>query len=356
MKKEKPNKREGGITLISLIIMVIILVILSAVAIRAITGEGRIIETSVGATEEYNILQYRERIETLRESIIMEYEMIGKEINLEKLAKEMDKETTWVKSATANIDTTITNEDIIIKTTDGYVFQIYYDEINGQKFIEYIGRNDEKDFPTVIATYDKIKSKIQVSAKAEDTGIEKLDLIYKGEVIKSISEANTEFEVKGTGWYIIKVTSKTGKLRYAWVRVAGTLLAPKIEVDTEKSGKQEKGWYGADNKAVEIKITAEGEKAQKIHYTIDKWKNDTYVEKEEGNNKIETRIKINKLGTTIIYAYTVDKDGNESEMSRLEIDYDNLPPEINEIEIEGKSRREWMENRRCNNIAKKRKR
>ena len=154
MKNQKPKKQgskipfikhtqnEQGITLIALIVTIIILILLAAVSLKAITGEEGILKVSTDATEDYNILQYKEQIEQLRDSIILKYEMTGQNLTLERLAKEMEQETTWVKRATANTDKDINNEDILVATIDGYIFQVYYDVSYGQKYVEYLGRED----------------------------------------------------------------------------------------------------------------------------------------------------------------------------------------------------------------------
>ena len=142
MKNTKPNKQgsklpfinhtqnESGITLIALIVSIIILILLAAVSIKWVTGQEGILKVSSDATEDYNILQYKEQIENLRESIILKSEIAGESINLEKLTREMSKEATWIKSAIANVKegSGELNNDIIVITTDGYIFQLYYSD------------------------------------------------------------------------------------------------------------------------------------------------------------------------------------------------------------------------------------
>ena len=79
--------------------------------------------------------------------------MTGQNLTLERLAKEMEQETTWVKRATANTDKDINNEDILVATIDGYIFQVYYDVSYGQKYVEYLGRENGNNIPTVVARY-----------------------------------------------------------------------------------------------------------------------------------------------------------------------------------------------------------
>lgn len=124
------RNKENGITLIALIVSVIILIILATISLKAITGEESVIKVSSDATEDYNIIQYKEQIEQLRESIILRSEIAGERLTLDKLAREMGKEATWIKSAIANVSegTNDINDDIIVTTIDGYIFQLYYSD------------------------------------------------------------------------------------------------------------------------------------------------------------------------------------------------------------------------------------
>lgn len=177
MKREKPNKqRERGITLISLIIMIIVLVILSVVVIKGITG-GEIISTTETAAEDYNITSYKEQIEQKVRGTVQSYSIKGQEIGITKIAEKLNNETLWVRVATANTDLSINNEDILVTTIEGYVFQVYYNETYGDIFVEYIGKDAGKEFPNLKARYEKKLASIIAETKAS-----KLELIYRGEV------------------------------------------------------------------------------------------------------------------------------------------------------------------------------
>ena len=88
---------------------------------------------------------------------------------------------------------------------------------------------------------------------------------------------------------------------------------------------------------VKASITSTSERTVGIYYTIDNWKNENYV---SGKTTITGEIKT--AGKTTIYAYAVDKDGNESEIAKKDVLYDNIPPVIKETEITGSKRRKWM--------------
>jgi len=349
MNIRKPNKnkaakwpfisctsREQGITLISLIVAIIILIILAAVSIRGIAGEESIIRVSETATEDYNILQYKEQIEQLRESVILKSEISGESINLDKLAREMLKEATWIKSAIANVSgsTDGLNDDIIVTTTDGYIFQLYYNESYGQKFIEYLGKEDGNAIPEVEVS--KVDNKIGVKATENASGINGIEVIHKGEVVKGEKVSNLEYEAIKTGWYTIRVTSNKGKLRYAWVRISSTMIAPSIEI-IEPATNADGEWY---KDKVVVRIVAGSENTSKIYYTTSHWKEDPVLvineaDKIAGTNTIGKDIEVTLQGATSIYAYSVDNASGESEIVRKDILIDSEPPVINDINITG---------------------
>ncbi|MCI9366626.1 MAG: hypothetical protein HFJ54_09165 [Clostridia bacterium] len=326
--------KENGITLIALIVTIVLLVVLTAVVIKGITGEEGIIEVSTTATEDYNILQYKEQIEALRESIILKAEVTGERITLEKLAKEMAKEATWIKSAIANVSESANdiNDDIIITTTDGYIFQVYYSENYGQRFIEYLGREDGNLVPKV--TVSKVNNKINVQASEDISGINKIEVIYKGSIVKTENSTSLDYEAPNTGWYVIRVTSNAGKLRYAWIRVSSTMIAPKIEI-VNPEVKPTSGWYKEN---VTVRISAGSDKTSKIYYTIANWKEDPSLEITEAekiNGIIAKDVELKLQGMNTIYAYAVDEGSGESEIVSLNVLIDSEAPILKDINMTG---------------------
>ena len=204
----------------------------------------------------------------------MQSEITGESINIEKLVREMSKEAIWIKSAIANIkdSTSELNNDIIVITTDGYIFQLYYSESYGQKFIEYLGKEDGNAVPEL--TVSKENNKITATATEEIAGMNGIDVIYKGEVVKSEKASTLEYDAPKTGWYTIRTISSAGKLRYAWVRVSSTLAKPNIEI-VSPSTKPASGWY---KEKVTVRITAGSDKMSKIYYTTSRWRENPILE------------------------------------------------------------------------------
>jgi len=294
---------------------------LAAVTIRAVTGD-KITHYAVEGAKDYKIEQNREQILLLLESIKLENILQKRETTLTNIAEEMDKEN-WVNEAFANIDTGITNDDVIVKTKDGYVFQVYYDEKNGQQFIEYLGRDDKLQIPNLLASYDKENENINVKASCEG-GIEKIELIYEGNVVNTIKDGeDASFKIVEAGWYTVKVTAKNGKLRYAVVKASNALDAPTFEVIEGTKGIED--WYGTD---VKVRINAKG--ATKIRYKIT-------GAMELGNTEINgstVEVTISQDGESVITAYAIDEEGKEAEKAEeITIKIDKSEPSKAEIKV-----------------------
>ena len=336
MKQVKPNK-ERGITLIALILTIVILVLLASVAIKSLTGEESIIDASTEAVENYNIVSYREQVEVIARSSIQVKSAMGGEATIEDIANGLNNETTWVKEAFANTDSSINNEDVIVTTQEGYCFQVSYDNTYGAVFVEYIGRNNKDAFPNIIARYEKSIASIITKTSIESGSVEKLELIYRGEVLQTITDLSGELRLKvdssGTGWYILKATSNKGKLRYAWIRVTNVtdrLTVPEI-IFTPSSPDGEQDWYKTVPVGVEIKT--ESPSANEIHYIISgaSTKDETIVQGKTAKDTIAN------LGRTTITAWAEDGKGFQSEVITKVIKLDNEKPSITHKETSNKA-------------------
>ena len=104
------------------------------------------------------------------------------------MAEEMEKED-WIKSAVPNNE----QKDIIVTTTDGYIYEVYYDEETGKKEIDFIGKEDEEGIPEITASYDKVKAMITATAKCKG-GIKEIQLIYKKEIVQRQNRRNSKLQ------------------------------------------------------------------------------------------------------------------------------------------------------------------
>ena len=310
---------ERGITLIALLITIILLVILVGVTVSQITGDEGIIVGTEEAVDDYKYQQYKEQIEQLVHSIILADSLAGRTTTVTSMAEDMEQES-WIKSAVPNEE----SKDIIVTVQEGYVYQVCYDELTGMSSVDNIGTEDGASLPTVTATYNKETYTIEVTASCED-GITKIELIYGGEVVQTANSETASFEVEESGWYQVKATSGKGKIRYANVRVSNEVGAPSIEVTS--NGESENDWYGKDNVPVEVTISTEEGNVSGIYYKKNTDTDYTYVEGKS------TLVTIDTAGRTVIYAYAVDGRGNESDIVRIEVKYDNVVPQVGAVAV-----------------------
>ena len=270
MKQRKSQRNlEGGITLISLIITIIILVIISAIVIKTITGDNSLIGATTESAENYKIEQYRELITAEVLGTIQTDMIRGEETTLERIAENIKKNVDGVIAAVVSEDETINNRDILVTTEEGYTFQIVYDEETGRFEVEYGGKGDISEFPTVVATYNKVTSTIEATASIRKGKIVSLELILNGETLKGDEGSTNESlrrKITESGTYQIKATADSGKTRSAWIRVTdlnGNMSVPNIEVTKGVLGQE--GWYKSD---LEVTISLADETATEIHYLV----------------------------------------------------------------------------------------
>ena len=323
---KKPNNQngEGGITLIALILMIIIIVIISAVTIRGLTGEHGLIDTTADVAQNYEIISYGEQINEIVHKTIIAYSSRGETPSIIDIADAINFED-WVKSAVPNEET----NDIIVTVTRGYVYQVYYDSINGKVFVEYIGEDDESidGWPEVTAHYEKSIASILAYPKDEVYGIAKLDLIYKEEIRGSIEKPKAEekFDVSeiGKGWYKIKAISNSGRWRYAFVKVSNVSekLKPPVIALSPVNPDGENDWYKG-NVTVTISM-GENPSAKRICYRV-------LEDGIETQERVEYNgtFPITKVGRTEIYAWVEDEKGYTSEESYASLKFDNVRPVI----------------------------
>ncbi len=326
--KKEFKTSEKGITMVSLVVMIIILIILALITIGTITGRLGIIDISTEVAGTYGTEQNRSRLEAVVEDTILSYDIVGDKLTTEKLAEEIEKED-WIKKAEVRVDEEGNPNDILVETEDGDNFQVEYDEETGEKHIHEVGKSDGESFPEVEAEYERESTSIKAKAYDKDTGIEKIEIIYGGEVVGTQEGDTAEFKVSKSGTYTVKATANSGKVAYTTVRVSMKLRAPTIRITSQ--GEIQNGWYGGDGIPVEVTISTEDKTVTEVHYMLRGviQQDDTSVPGQEA------RITIEEAGRTIITGYTKDRAGNESEYVTQDVKYDNIKPRIDKIEAEG---------------------
>lgn len=283
--KVKPNKnqkidiikQETGITLLILILTVIILVILTTVTL-IITGSGRIITGSEIAVDDFKYQEYKEQIEQVVQSIIINDSLLGKVTTVTSMAEDMLNET-WIMEASPNEE----SKDIIVIVDVGYIYQVYYNETIGEMNVDHIGQEDGNSRPTITA----YNNEMMIEAEAEcEGGIARIELIYKEQIIQTQNGDRASFKVEETGLYKVKAVANNGKERYVYVQITGRLRGPFIEVTS--NGEKESGWYGGDGVAVEITISSEENEIVGINYKKNTDMGYTYQEGQSAKLLIDT--------------------------------------------------------------------
>ncbi len=238
-----------------------------------------------------------------------------------------------MKQASANVNREDTNDDIIVTTVEGYMYQIYYDEVTEQKFIEYVGKENKGTLPNLKTTYNKEKATLSAEVKnTSEVDVEKMELIYRGDVIDTQKGATATFSnLQYTGWYMVRVTATSGQMRYAWIRVSSTVIAPNIEIIS--NGEPVNDWYGADNVPLKVKISTDNATAKGINYYIANaiTKEETRVEGKSVVLEKELQKETGKTvsGTITITAWVDDGEGgNVSETATVDIKYDSIKPTL----------------------------
>ena len=248
------------------------------------------------------------------------------------------------------------NGDIIVSTHEGYTYDVYYDPAYGTVKIEYLGKFPEGgngsggegsgdsgiSFPSIKARYERSVALIFAEAK-DDSGIAKIELIYKEEIKGTVNNPTGEVEFDaselGTGWYKLKATANNGKYRYAWVRVTNVtdkLVKPIITYDPgEPNGKA--GWYTSP---VRVTISTESVAAKEVHYILsgvntaggDEGVVVPLTEGTDGVKSISFMIgegEYSRSGVTTVVAWTEDGKGLKCKEDAIEdVKFDNVKPQI----------------------------
>jgi len=349
-RKTKDSK-EQGITLLALVITIILLVILSAVVIRGLAGNGGLVETTLTAKEQHTIAVYKETIEQIAQKTIIGKNTKGEEATVTDIAKEIKKEE-WVSTAEPNEE----NHDILVVSKEGYVFQVYYNNVYGRLEIDFTGKDpgDGAPYPTVTAEYEQSITSILAKARVETGEIAKVELIYRGEVRGTIenpkdkedSNGKVRFKVEdiGIGIYKVRATTDKGKVRQTWVEVSNVdekMIPPEIKADKEPNSA---GWYsgeksieGSSKVPVTMTLTGEGELRYRIVKGIAEIteKDDGYIITEEGISYKETgAFSLSETGLYTIYAWRTDGKFRSPYSTHI-LRIDTKAPTINDLEITG---------------------
>lgn len=192
--KGKQTKAEKGITLVALAITVILLLILATITIRSLIGHEGLIDTTLTASEEHTIAQYREAIYQMAQEVILGNTTKGKDTTREDIAKRI-REEEWVKEAEPDEE----SKTVRVITKEGYVFYVFYDEIYGKLEVENIGKDDpdtKAPYPKVKGRYEPKVASVFGSATVSEGNIAKIEIIYRNEVKKTYDNPSRRSKIR----------------------------------------------------------------------------------------------------------------------------------------------------------------
>lgn len=338
MYKYNKLKMENGITLISLILTIVILVILSAVILKSFTGDEGIISMAEVTAQDYDVMQYKEQIEQITQSTIVMYSASGGEVGLNEIANNIKSEgSMWVSKTSVNLDESLSNPDVLVTTIEGYVFQIYYDNIYGVVNVEYIGLSKNGSFPNLTANFNNFN--IETSSSIESGNITKIEIMYSGNNIDITSSNKYKVEKENMGWYKVRAVANNGNVRYAWIKtniILDNLKVPNITI-TPMVPDGKENWYITEPN-LNIK-TENNPLATTIYYNII----GSINESSNINASGEVNIKLNKCGIARVTAWVEDDSGGRSKEITKVIKFDNTKPTVTaSIEAELTSSNGWI--------------
>ncbi len=314
MKKKSKLQKQNGITLIALVITIIVLLILAGVSINAIFSKDGIIERTQNAELKHRMEQAREKLE----------------IGLSNAGIHKHSDTLYNQNEFLDvlILKTVQGSKILsdVVIVDGFAFNL---DRSVPKIGEYIGKEEELIFPELKVSAQNAKdsktSTITINAKEDKNGINKIEILQSGFVLKTYSYDNVKEEItenfttKQNGVYSIKVYSKLTITQIA--TVSGLTASVKYNPNGSTEYK----------KVYSIKVTANEdiEKVKEIKY---QWLQTT-EEPESGTflNKVNNGATIteNKL-TGKWYLWTLlETESGKTNINRSEVFYfDNEGPTV----------------------------
>lgn len=255
-------KNRRGVTLIALIITIIVLLILAGISINAITGDSGILNRANTSAEKHKMEQAKEKLNITLANAggekRLNYEYNQDEFLDEFIEKEIE-------------DVSISGDIVIV---DGYAFEL---DRSVPKIGKDLGKKGELNIPEVILTVtspisdeNRGKAKINIKAIEKKKGINKIEVIKDGVVIKEYLYDNVkepiieDYIVVQNGKYIVKAYSDlTGSKK---AEVSGLMTLVQYTPNGNSEYKQ--------SHSVKINISSEATNVTSIKY---QWLNTTDI-------------------------------------------------------------------------------
>lgn len=309
---EKCLRKNKGVTLLALAISIVIIIILSVIAINAAVGENGLVRRAEMAKDETEKESAREELEMVLADAFAE-KYINKEYNKNDFLDEFIKQ---------RIEKVEVLGDIV--TINGYSFEI---NRNVPEIGNYLGKFEELTFPTitteVVLATDSKTADIVITAREEESGINKIEIIQEDEILETYTYDNVKEEIKETytakniGTYAVKVYSKANMSQY--VRVEGIIPVVNFFPNGSKEYKKE---YSINLSAQESIDEIKSIKYQWLQTVVEP-SADSFKEMCSNN---ETITEKNLTGTWYLWAL-VETENGKTNINRSEaFNFDNTGP------------------------------
>ncbi len=216
--------KEGGITLVALVITIIILLILAGISIQAITNTG-LFANAKRAKDESMKGQLKEEISLAIQSIQTEEIYKGKSVTLETLAGGQLEEA--LTDITAELEENEINGEYknYEYTIDSNLNVIINGEVSGAKI------TGTAEVQTAGYVFEGTTVDVKVTANITEgtiTGI----VAPEGATLKTdTSTTEKVYTVSKSGTYVFKVTTDSGKTKNIKAKVNNILSTPQIRID-----------------------------------------------------------------------------------------------------------------------------
>ena len=216
--------KEGGITLVALVITIIVLLILAGISIQSITNTG-LFANAKRAKEESMKGQLQEEISLAIQSIQTEEIYKGNSVTLETLAGGQLEET--LTDITAELEENEINGEYknYEYTIDSNLKVTINGEVSGAKI------TGTAEVQTTGYVFEGTTVDVKVTANVTEgtiTGI----AAPEGATLKTDTSATEKvYTVSKSGTYIFKVTTDSGKTKNIKATVNNILSAPQIRID-----------------------------------------------------------------------------------------------------------------------------
>lgn len=221
-------KKQGGITLIALVVTIVVLIILSITTINLLIGNNGIITTATRAKEEMTISEGKEKIELALLDMYTERSSNGNNCDLDYIGENIGKKVKDIKIEGKK-------GSPVIKIYLSYKDYMY--KIIPNLEVKYVGNVNIEEEP-----------EIEIIRDTTETGVEKVNLnikatVQKGEISEIVKpdgnieySEETTYEVTSNGNYTFKAVTEKGIIEEKTIEIQSINEKDAIEITSGSTG------------------------------------------------------------------------------------------------------------------------